>query len=234
MSEKKTAVILAGGLGTRLRPYTITMPKPLVPIGDKAILELIIIQLAKCGFERIILTVNHQAEMIREYFGDGSKWGIRVEYSLEDKPLGTMGPLKLLKDLPDNFLIMNGDVLSDIDFSAFLDKHIKSGRMFTISSYKRVNKIDYGVLHTDNGRLIGFEEKPELNYSVSMGIYAASKEVLDCIPDNQFYGLDSLLIENLQEKNIGTIEHDGYWMDIGRPEDYLQACDDVEKGVIKI
>lgn len=234
MSEKKTAVILAGGLGTRLRPYTITMPKPLVPIGDRAILEIIVIQLAKNGFERVILTVNHQAEMIREYFGDGSKWGITVEYSLEDKPLGTMGPLKLLKDLPENFLIMNGDVLSDIDYAAFFDKHVKSGRMFTISSFKRVNKIDYGVLHTDQGRLVGFEEKPEMEYSVSMGIYAASKEVLECIPDNQFYGLDSLLIENLKEKDIGTIEHDGYWMDIGRPEDYLQACDDVENGVIKI
>lgn len=234
MSEKKTAVILAGGLGTRLRPYTITMPKPLVPIGDRAILEIIVIQLAKNGFERVVLTVNHQAEMIREYFGDGSKWGITVEYSLEDKPLGTMGPLKLLKDLPENFLIMNGDVLSDIDYAAFFDKHVKSGRMFTISSFKRVNKIDYGVLHTDQGRLVGFEEKPEMEYSVSMGIYAASKEVLECIPDNQFYGLDSLLIENLKEKDIGTIEHDGYWMDIGRPEDYLQACDDVENGVIKI
>lgn len=234
MSEKKTAVILAGGLGTRLRPYTITMPKPLVPIGDRAILEIIVIQLAKNGFERVILTVNHQAEMIREYFGDGSKWGITVEYSLEDKPLGTMGPLKLLKDLPENFLIMNGDVLSDIDYADFFDKHVKSGRMFTISSFKRVNKIDYGVLHTDQGRLVGFEEKPEMEYSVSMGIYAASKEVLECIPDNQFYGLDSLLIENLKEKDIGTIEHDGYWMDIGRPEDYLQACDDVENGVIKI
>ena len=234
MSEKKTAVILAGGLGTRLRPYTITMPKPLVPIGDRAILEIIVIQLAKNGFERVILTVNHQAEMIREYFGDGSKWGITVEYSLEDKPLGTMGPLKLLKDLPENFLIMNGDVLSDIDYAAFFDKHVKSGRMFTISSFKRVNKIDYGVLHTDQGRLVGFEEKPEMEYSVSMGIYAATKEVLECIPDNQFYGLDSLLIENLKEKDIGTIEHDGYWMDIGRPEDYLQACDDVENGVIKI
>ena len=234
MLDKRTAVILAGGLGTRLRPYTITMPKPLVPIGDKAILEIIIIQLAKWGFERVILTVNHQAEMIREYFGDGSKWGITVEYSLEDKPLGTMGPLKLLKDLPENFLIMNGDVLSDIDYAAFFDKHVKSGRMFTISSFKRVNKIDYGVLHTDQGRLVGFEEKPEMEYSVSMGIYAASKEVLECIPDNQFYGLDSLLIENLKEKDIGTIEHDGYWMDIGRPEDYLQACDDVENGVIKI
>lgn len=234
MTENKTAVILAGGLGTRLRPYTITMPKPLVPIGDKAILELIIIQLSKSGFERVILTVNHQAEMIREYFGDGSKWGINVEYSLEDKPLGTMGPLKLLKNLPDNFLIMNGDVLSDLDFSAFLDKHIESGRMFTISSYKRVNKIDYGVLHTQDGRLVGFEEKPEMEYSVSMGVYAASKSVLECIPENEFYGLDSLLIDNLKEKEIGTIEHNGYWMDIGRPEDYLQACEDVKNGVIKI
>lgn len=116
----KTAIILAGGKGTRLKPYTIALPKPLVPVGDKPILETIILQLAYHDFKRIILTVNHQADIIMAYFGDGSKWGVHIEYSLEDKPLGTMGPLRLIDRLPEDFLIMNGDVLCDIDYTYFL------------------------------------------------------------------------------------------------------------------
>lgn len=233
----RTAVILAGGKGTRLRPYTIAMPKPLVPVGDKPILELIVTQLVHYGFERIILTVNHQADIIMAYFGDGSKWGVNIEYSLEDKPLGTMGPLRLITNLPENFLVMNGDVLSDIDFGGFLEKHINSQYDFTISSYKRINKIDYGVLHVGEGTypvLEGFEEKPQLEYSVSMGIYAASKSILEYIPMNEFYGLDNLLLDMIDKKNIGVIEHMGYWMDIGRPDDYQQACDDYMEGRINL
>ena len=126
---QKTAIILAGGKGTRLRPYTISMPKPLVPIVDRPILEIIIIQLAKQGFQRVVITVNHQADIIMAYFGTGEKWGIQIEYSLENKPLGTMGPLKLIENLPEYFLVMNGDVLSDIAYASFLEEHIKKGRI---------------------------------------------------------------------------------------------------------
>lgn len=176
MSEK-CAVILAGGKGTRLHPYTIAMPKPLVPIGDYPILEIIIRQLNIAGINRIIITVNHQADLIKTYFGDGHKWNVNIEYSLEDKPLGTMGPLKLLKNLPDNFIVMNGDILTDLNFKELLDNHIKEGNIYTISGYKRKHKVDYGVLHTDsNSYLNGFEEKPLLDYTVSMGIYAVSKK----------------------------------------------------------
>ncbi|KAI4452789.1 UTP--glucose-1-phosphate uridylyltransferase [Eubacterium plexicaudatum ASF492] len=118
--DEKCAVILAGGKGTRLRPYTIAMPKPLVPVGDYPIMEIIIRQLVKYGFKRIIITVNHQAELIQSYFGDGKKWGIHIEYSLETKPLGTMGPLRQIKDLPEHFLVMNGDILTDLNFAKFL------------------------------------------------------------------------------------------------------------------
>src|SRR5882672_5273675 len=126
----KRAVILAGGMGTRLRPYTIAIPKPLMPIGDLPILEIIVRQLAARRFERITLAVNHQADILRAYFGDGRKWNIDIDYSLETEPLGTMGPLKVIKDLPEDFLVMNGDVLTDLDYAAFADAHVRQGRLF--------------------------------------------------------------------------------------------------------
>lgn len=226
---KKTVVILAGGKGTRLRPYTVALPKPLVPIGDKPILEIIIRRLEKQGFKRIIITVNHQADIIMAYFGDGSKWGVDIEYSLEDKPLGTMGPLQLLKDLPDDFLVMNGDVLTDLDYADFLKKHIESDKIFTISSYRRIQKSDYGVLEVADGELTGFHEKPEIKFVVSMGVYAASKDILNYIPRGQYFGFDALMLKLLQENiKVGACEHTGYWLDIGRPEDYQQAVEDIE------
>ena len=130
----KRAIILAGGKGTRLKPYTVSLPKPLVPIGEMPILEIIILQLARSGFDHITLTVNHLADIIRAFCGDGSKWGIKIDYSLEDKPLSTMGPLKLISDLPDNFLIMNGDVLTDLDFGQLYDDHVNAGSIFTVSA----------------------------------------------------------------------------------------------------
>lgn len=230
----KTAVILAGGKGTRLRPYTIAMPKPLVPIVDKPILEIIITQLVKQGFERVIITVNHQADIIMAYFGDGKKWGLKIEYSLEDKPLGTMGPLKLLKGLPEYFLVMNGDVLSDIEYGSFLDKHAETGRFFSIASYKRVQKNDYGVLEVNNNILAGFKEKPEISFVVSMGIYAVSGKVMEYIPSGQYFGFDMLMSEFLEKGiKVNIYEHKGYWMDIGRPDDYEQAVEDIEKGIFK-
>lgn len=227
----KTAVILAGGKGTRLRPYTITMPKPLVPVGDMPILGIIITQLKKQGFTHVKIAVNHQADLIKAYFGDGSKWGVDISYSLEDKPLGTMGPLKIMENLPENFLVMNGDVLSDIDYAGFLDAHSKQKTLFTISSYRRVQMVDYGVLEVNQSRLMGFKEKPHLDYCVSMGVYALSREVLDYIPENQCYGFDTLMHDLLdRKKNVFVKEHLGYWMDIGRPDDYQQAIEDVESG----
>ena len=230
----KTAIILAGGRGTRLKPYTIALPKPLVPVGDKPVLETIIIQLVQCNFKKIILTVNHQADIIMAYFGDGSKWGVHIEYSLEDKPLGTMGPLRLIHELPEYFLVMNGDVLSDIDYASFLENHTEAERIFTIASYRRVQKTDYGVLEMNKGVLTDFKEKPETEFIVSMGVYAASKRILEYIPQNENFGFDNLMFELLKnDVEVRIYEHKGYWMDIGRPSDYEQAVYDMESGVFK-
>ena len=224
----KRAVILAGGKGTRLKPYTVSLPKPLVPIGEMPILEIIIRQLAKSGFDHITITVNHMADIIRAFFGDGSKWGVAIDYSLEDKPLSTMGPLKLIHDLPENFLVMNGDVLTDLDFGQFYDEHVRSGNIFTVSAFTRDQKVDYGVLEigADN-KLTDFIEKPTNRYNVSMGVYMASKKVLEYIPENQFYGFDHLMLDLIKDQHPATVKiHSGYWLDIGRPDDYEKACKD--------
>lgn len=224
----KRAVILAGGKGTRLKPYTVSLPKPLVPIGEMPILEIIIRQLAKSGFDHITITVNHMADIIRAFCGDGSKWGVTIDYSLEDKPLSTMGPLKLIHDLPENFLVMNGDVLTDLDFGQFYDEHVRSGNIFTVSAFTRDQKVDYGVLEIgDDNKLSDFIEKPTNRYNVSMGVYMASNKVLEYIPENQFYGFDHLMLDLIKDQHPATVKiHSGYWLDIGRPDDYEKACKD--------
>lgn len=230
MQQEKCAVLLAGGKGTRLRPYTVAFPKPLVPIGEYPIMEIVIRQLAREGFSKIFIAVNHQADLIKAYFGNGTKYGVQIEYSLETKPLSTMGPLKLIKDLPEHFLIMNGDILSDLPYGEFLQEHIKAGSLFTISAYKRKQRTEYGVLHVNDQELVAFEEKPVLDYLVSMGIYAASKEILNYIPEDTFFGFDNLMQVFLhQNKIVNVKEYDGYWLDIGRPDDYQQAIDEFEK-----
>ena len=226
----KRAIILAGGKGTRLRPYTVVLPKPLMPIGEFPILEVIIRQLVHFGFEHITMAVNHQAEIIQAFFGDGSKWNIKIDYSLEDKPLNTMGPLRLISDLPDDFLVMNGDILSDIDFGRFHREHTERGSIFSIASYVREHVNQYGVLEVDDaGLLNGFREKPTSRFLVSMGVYMASKAVLDAIPENTPYGFDQLMLDLIAAGNPAFVERfNGYWLDIGRPDDYMQAIEEFE------
>jgi NDP-sugar pyrophosphorylase family protein len=226
----RRAVILAGGKGTRLRPYTVVLPKPLMPIGEYPILEVIIRQLVGAGFDHITLAVNHQAEIIKAFFQNGERWGIRIDYSLEDQPLGTMGPLKLIKDLPDNFLVMNGDILTDLDYAGFHDNHVASGNVFTISSMCRQHQIDYGVLDTDDGgQLVGFREKPNVSYEVSMGVYMVSSKALSWIPAGRPYGFDNLMLALLAASEPAAVKtFNGYWLDIGRPDDYARAIDEFE------
>jgi NDP-sugar pyrophosphorylase family protein len=217
------AVILAGGLGRRLLPYTTLVPKPLMPIGgQKAILELILERLSKSGFEKVTLAVNHLSHLIQAYFGDGSKFGIEVEYMLESEPLGTMGPLRNVTDLPEHFLVMNGDILTDLDLKQFFDAHVSQERIFSISSFRRIQEVDFGVLEVnEEGTLRGFKEKPKIEFEVSMGIYAMSKRAIDFIPLEGPFGFDDLVLSLLKEKeDIGIIQHHGSWLDIGRPEDY--------------
>lgn len=230
MMERR-AIILAGGKGTRLRPYTVVLPKPLLPIGDYPVLEIIIRQLAWFGFNRITLTVNHQAEIIKAFFGDGSRWGIKIDYSFEDKPLSTMGPLRLIRDLPEHFLIMNGDVLTDLDFDQFYQFHSGHGKPFTISAYNRSEISEFGVLETDTEQhLSAFVEKPKRDFLVSMGIYMASKAILPLIPEEVPFGFDQLMLKMLEKREpVSVRRFDGYWLDMGRPDDYQQAIDDLEK-----
>jgi NDP-sugar pyrophosphorylase family protein len=232
----KRAVILAGGKGTRLKPYTISLPKPLVPVGDMPILEIIIRKLTNSGFDHITITVNHMADIIRAFCGDGSKWGTFIDYSLEDKPLSTMGPLKLIADLPENFLVMNGDVLTDLDLTAFYDNHVQAQNIFTVSAYSRTQKVDYGVLEIGkDGKLVNFVEKPTNQYNVSMGVYMANNKILNYIPDNQLYGFDHLMLDLIKFNEPASVKvHNGYWLDIGRPDDYEKACNDFEENKIKI
>ena len=226
----RRAVILAGGKGTRLRPYTVVLPKPLMPIGDYPILEVVIRQLVSHGFDHITLAVNHQAELIKAFFGDGGKWHVLIDYSLEDQPLGTMGPLRLISDLPEHFLVMNGDVLTDLNYSEFYLEHTVNDELFTISSHLREQRIDYGVLETDDkGKLHGFLEKPTKRYEVSMGIYMVSRDVLSYLPDAMPYGFDNLMLALLNEqKTVNVKIFDGYWLDIGRPDDYMQAIEEFD------
>jgi NDP-sugar pyrophosphorylase family protein len=227
----KRAVILCGGKGTRLRPYTWVLPKPLMPLGNTPILELIIKQLRSVEFTHITLAVNHQADIMRAFFGDGSKWNIKIDYSYEHKPLSTMAPLKLIPDLPDNFLVMNGDVLTDLNYDGLFQEHVTNKNIFTISAFTREHVNDYGVLEVDkSGKLYNFREKPVSKFVVSMGIYVASKAILDIIPTDTFYGFDHLMLDLIKiNKPASVKEHTGYWLDIGRPDDYQLAIDNFEK-----
>lgn len=226
MSNKR-AIILAGGRGTRLKPYTTVLPKPLMPIGDYPILEVIVRQLTQSGFKRITMAVNHQAELIKAYFGNGTKWDIDIDYSIEDIPMGTMGPLKLIRDLPDNFLVMNGDILTDLDFNKFYEEHILDNSLFSISANLREERVDYGVLEIgDLDTLIRIQEKPINKYLVSMGIYMVNHKILPYITDGVSFGFDNLMHELLRAKQqVNVKKYHGYWLDIGRPDDYMQAIE---------
>jgi NDP-sugar pyrophosphorylase family protein len=224
-------VILAGGKGSRLRPYTVVLPKPLMPLGDHPILEVIIRQLAKCRFTHITMAVNHQADLIKAFFNNGSKWNVNIDYSLETQPLSTIGPLKLIPDLPENFLLMNGDVLTDLNLRRLYEEHVSEGRMFTIAAARRNHIVDYGVLDADgSGNLIGFREKPSFDYTVSMGVYVVNRKILDMVPDGTRYGFDNLMLDALRTgASVHVRFHDGYWLDIGRVDDYMKAIDDYEE-----
>jgi NDP-mannose synthase len=226
----KYAVILAGGRGTRLRPYTLTLPKPLVPLVDTPIVEIVIRKLANAGYEVVTLAINHMGELIQAYFGNGERWGLTAKYSLEDEPLGTIAPLRLITDLPENFLVINADVLSDLDLSKFLSDHIETNAIFTIAATSREQVLDYGVLGTDGRRLVSFREKPKIAQLVSMGIYAVNRRVLQYIPPTGPFGFDELMLKLIAtDQPVNVVQHAGYWLDIGRPEDYERATIEFEK-----
>jgi NDP-sugar pyrophosphorylase family protein len=225
------AVILAGGRGTRLAPYTTILPKPLMPIGDKPILDIVIRQLRHYGFTDITLAVGYLAELLMAYFGDGERFGVRIHYSHEDQPLGTAGPIALVDGLDEPFLVMNGDVLTTVDFAALMAFHREGDAVATVLTYPRSVKIDLGVIEFDAcGCLTRYIEKPTHHYHVSTGIYIFEPRVRSYIPRNQRLDLPDLLLSMMARgEKVRCYRPDIYWLDIGRVDDYQQAVADFER-----
>lgn len=220
------AVILAGGKGRRLEPYTTIIPKPLMPIGDKSILEIILHQLREHGIRDVTIAVGHLAELIMAFCGDGSRFGLSITYSREEKPLGTAGCLGLIKDgLSESFLMMNGDVLTTLPFSAFMDYHNKNGAVATVALNKRDYFVDFGIVDTDgNGNIVGYTEKPGFEHYVSMGVYAFNPRALDYITPHEYIDFPDLIRVLLAAgEPVKAFKYDGYWLDIGRVDDYRKA-----------
>jgi len=224
------AVVLAGGKGTRLVPYTKILPKPLMPIGDMPILEVILLQMKEEGITDVTLTVGHLSHLLKAFFQDGSSLGLRIDYSYEEKPLGTAGPISMIDGLNSTFLVMNGDVLTKLRLRELVKFHKEQGAIATIAAHHRQNRIDLGVI-IKNGdcRIADYIEKPVTDYLVSMGIYIFEPEVLKYIPRGEYLDFPDLvkILINSKEKVVGY-EYDGYWQDLGRPDDYEMATRDFE------
>jgi NDP-mannose synthase len=218
------AVILAGGKGSRLAPYTTVLPKPLMPIVDTPILEIVLKQLKRSGFDDVVIAVGHLASLIRTYFGDGSELGIRISYAHESTPLGTAGPLANIDTLTETFLVMNGDILTDLDYADLVKHHRDSGAIMTIATHKRTVKIDFGVLEIVDGAVSKYVEKPHLDYVVSMGIYVMEPRVRSFIKQGEYLDLPDLVRMLLTSgEQVKAYPFDGRWLDIGRQEDFNEA-----------
>ena len=224
------AVILAGGKGSRLAPYTKVIPKPLMPIGDMPILEVLLHQIRRAGVDEAILSVGHMASLLQAFFQDGNHLGLRIRYSFEKDPLGTAGPLTLVEGLDDTFLVMNGDVLTTLDFSELISFHKRKKAQVMIAMYDRKVKVDLGVLELDSvGYLTGYIEKPTFSFQVRMGIYVFEPSVLKSIPMNEHFDFPDLILRLIEEKQrVVGFPFAGYWQDLGRPDDYEQATKDFE------
>jgi NDP-sugar pyrophosphorylase family protein len=228
-THSRRAVILAGGKGTRLGPFTTILPKPLLPIGDQAILELVIERLRACGFTQLTLAVGYLSHLIEAVFADGSDYGVSVEYHHELMPLGTAGALAGIEELDEPFLMMNGDVITTLDFAELLDTHVASGNALTIATQVRTATIDFGVLRLGEATgplkdVVGYLEKPRSDYVVSMGVYVVSPRLLRLVKPNAYLDFPDLVLQALAAgERVGSYNYDGLWLDIGRHEDYERA-----------
>jgi NDP-sugar pyrophosphorylase family protein len=225
------AVILAGGRGTRLAPYTYVLPKPMMPIGDCTILEILLRQMKRAGIKHVVLTVGHLAGLMQAFFQDGQQFDLDITYAFEPKPLGTAGPLASVPDLDKTFLVSNGDVLTLMDINDLLAFHKQQGGICTIAMHERQVKVELGVIENDeNNRVTGYIEKPSFDFNVSMGMYVFEPEVLQYIPEGEYLDFPDLVHKLLQagEKVVGY-PFSGYWMDLGNHEDYTQANKDFER-----
>jgi NDP-sugar pyrophosphorylase family protein len=231
----RRAVILAGGRGSRLAPYTTVLPKPLMPVGDRAILEIVLRRLCTAGFDDVTLAVGHLGHLIRAVLGDGRSNGTSIRYHDEKEALGTAGPLATIPGLDGTFLMLNGDVLTTLDFRALVAAHEQAGNVLTIATHRRTVKADYGVLRTDGAtgrtdRVIDYEEKPELSYTVSMGIYVLEPAAIEHVPAGRYFDLPDLVLALLAAgAPVGSYPFDGYWLDIGREDDYRRAQADAAR-----
>jgi NDP-mannose synthase len=226
--RKMSAVILAGGKGTRLKPFTMTIPKPLLPLGDVSILEIVIEQLVGAGISHIVLTLGHMASLLMACIGTGDRWGITIDSVVEREPLGTAGSLRAIGNLEENFIVMNADLLTTLDYEDMFDYHVRNQSMGTIGLSKREVLIDYGVVKTTpQGLLDDYIEKPTIPYSVSMGINILSRKCLEFIPATGKFDMPDLMLAMRRAGHpVHCYETDCYWKDIGRFEDYQQASED--------
>ncbi len=224
------AIILAGGRGTRLAPYTYILPKPLMPVDHMPILEVLLRQMKAAGVSDITLTVGHLAALIQSFFQDGRQWGLNISYSYEEFPLGTAGPLARVQGLDDTFMVTNGDVLTTLDFRELYRFHKDLGGIATIATHCRNVKIDYGVLKLNGGsQVAGYDEKPTLEYLVSMGVYIFEPEVLKYIVRDEYLDFPDLVLKLIAAgEKVISFPFNGYWMDLGRPDDYVQATQDFD------
>ena len=218
------AIVLAGGKGTRLAPYTTVLPKPLMPIGDMPILDVVLRQLAAVGYDEITLAVGYLAELLMAYCGDGSRYGVRLTYSREETPLGTAGPIALVPDVDQTFLVMNGDLLTTLDYGSMLKFHESRGNIATVATIAREVVIDLGVIEAADDRVVAYREKPRFSYAVSAGIYLFEPAILEHIPKGERFDLPDLIIALLDRGlTVGSFASTSEWLDIGRPDDYEEA-----------
>lgn len=234
-SQPVSAVVLAGGRGTRLAPYTSVLPKPLMPIGESSILEIVLGQLNSHGITSVTLCVGYLSHLIKAVIGDRTASG-QITYVQEETALGTAGPLRLVSGLDSTFVVMNGDVLTTLDFNALVRHHRREGNILTVATRERLIKIDYGVLELGlNGslnRVLAYVEKPEVRSAVSMGIYVLEPEALSFIPSEGPYDVPDLVQTLLRAgEPVGAYRHDGLWFDIGRRDDYEAAAESWEATV---
>lgn len=227
-STQLKAVIQAGGKGTRLRPHTFVMPKPLMPVGEVPVIEVLLKWLRRWDVKDAYITTGYLGHLIRALCGDGGQWDMDIRYSEELEPLGTVGALCHLKDqLNDTFLMLNGDLITDLNLNDFTAFHYENESPLTVATTNKVINIDFGVIHDDENRVTAFREKPQLNYQVSMGIYCMEPTILDLIPEGVPFGFDNLMHSMLKHKlPVYVYKHDGVWMDIGNEKDFnhVQKC----------
>jgi mannose-1-phosphate guanylyltransferase len=218
-------VIQCGGMGTRLRPYTMVLPKPLMPVGSKPVLEMLLKWLRRNDVRDVYITTGYLGHLIKSVCGDGLQWDMRIRYTEENEPLGTIGPLSMLRgELDDTFMVINGDILTDLSLKAFARYHRQRGGIVTVAAADRRTKMDFGIIEQTSGRIQNFKEKPTLNNLMSMGVYCMEPSVLDYIPSRVPFGFDDLILCLLgRGLPAYSFVHDGLWLDIGRVEDFQSA-----------